>query len=84
MVASSWELHGQVKPCRPFNYISLCLAPAECIKGNVDLVFLFDGSNSLSPDEFRKIVDFMKDVMKKLSNTSYQVKVFHRIPGGRR
>uniref|UniRef100_A0A8D1EAR0 VWFA domain-containing protein n=1 Tax=Sus scrofa TaxID=9823 RepID=A0A8D1EAR0_PIG len=44
----------------------------ECIKGNVDLVFLFDGSNSLSPDEFRKIVDFMKDVMKKLSNTSYQ------------
>uniref|UniRef100_A0A8D0PD14 Integrin subunit alpha L n=1 Tax=Sus scrofa TaxID=9823 RepID=A0A8D0PD14_PIG len=44
----------------------------ECIKGNVDLVFLFDGSNSLSPEEFRKIVDFMKDVMKKLSNTSYQ------------
>nr|1DGQ_A Chain A, LEUKOCYTE FUNCTION ASSOCIATED ANTIGEN-1 [Homo sapiens]1XDD_A Chain A, Integrin alpha-L [Homo sapiens]1XDD_B Chain B, Integrin alpha-L [Homo sapiens]1XDG_A Chain A, Integrin alpha-L [Homo sapiens]1XDG_B Chain B, Integrin alpha-L [Homo sapiens]1XUO_A Chain A, Integrin alpha-L [Homo sapiens]1XUO_B Chain B, Integrin alpha-L [Homo sapiens]4IXD_A Chain A, Integrin alpha-L [Homo sapiens] len=41
-------------------------------KGNVDLVFLFDGSMSLQPDEFQKILDFMKDVMKKLSNTSYQ------------
>lgn len=44
----------------------------ECIKGNVDLVFLFDGSMSLQQDEFEKIVDFMKDVMKKLSNSSYQ------------
>nr|XP_020757278.1 integrin alpha-L isoform X1 [Odocoileus virginianus texanus] len=44
----------------------------ECIKGNVDLVFLFDGSRSLQQDEFEKIVDFMKDVMKKLSNSSYQ------------
>lgn len=45
----------------------------ECIKGNVDLVFLFDGSMSLQKDEFQKIVDFMKDVMRKLSNSSYQV-----------
>ncbi|CAK7302930.1 Integrin alpha-L [Vulpes lagopus] len=44
----------------------------ECIKGNVDLVFLFDGSMSLQQDEFQKILDFMKDVMKKLSNSSYQ------------
>ncbi|XP_012515781.1 PREDICTED: integrin alpha-L isoform X2 [Propithecus coquereli] len=44
----------------------------ECIKGNVDLVFLFDGSGSLRTDEFQKILDFMKDVMRKLSNTSYQ------------
>uniref|UniRef100_A0A8I3WY54 Integrin subunit alpha L n=1 Tax=Callithrix jacchus TaxID=9483 RepID=A0A8I3WY54_CALJA len=44
----------------------------ECIKGNVDLVFLFDGSGSLQSDEFQKILEFMKDVMKKLSNTSYQ------------
>ncbi|XP_037670888.1 LOW QUALITY PROTEIN: integrin alpha-L [Choloepus didactylus] len=44
----------------------------ECIKGNVDLVFLFDGSMSLQKDEFQKILDFMKDVMKKLSNSSYQ------------
>ncbi|XP_003795918.1 integrin alpha-L isoform X1 [Otolemur garnettii] len=44
----------------------------ECIKGKVDLVFLFDGSNSLRQDEFQKILDFMKDVMRKLSNTSYQ------------
>ncbi|XP_005351995.1 integrin alpha-L [Microtus ochrogaster] len=44
----------------------------ECMKGKVDLVFLFDGSMSLSQNEFEKIVDFMKDVMRKLSNTSYQ------------
>uniref|UniRef100_A0A8C4LZ01 Integrin subunit alpha L n=1 Tax=Equus asinus asinus TaxID=83772 RepID=A0A8C4LZ01_EQUAS len=44
----------------------------ECIKGNVDLVFLFDGSRSLQQNEFQKIVDFMKDVMKKLSNSSYR------------
>nr|XP_019572811.1 PREDICTED: integrin alpha-L isoform X3 [Rhinolophus sinicus] len=44
----------------------------ECLKGNVDLVFLFDGSLSLNKNEFQKIVEFMKDVMKKLSNSSYQ------------
>ncbi|XP_027627523.1 integrin alpha-L isoform X2 [Tupaia chinensis] len=44
----------------------------ECLKGNVDLVFLFDGSRSLQQDEFQKILDFMKDVMRKLSNSSYQ------------
>lgn len=44
----------------------------ECMKGKVDLVFLFDGSMSLNQNEFEKIVDFMKDVMRKLSNTSYQ------------
>ncbi|XP_029414937.1 integrin alpha-L isoform X2 [Nannospalax galili] len=44
----------------------------ECIKGNVDLVFLFDGSRSLDQDDFQKILNFMKDVMKKLSNSSYQ------------
>ncbi|XP_020014253.1 integrin alpha-L isoform X2 [Castor canadensis] len=44
----------------------------ECIKGNVDLVFLFDGSLSLQQKEFEKILDFMKDVMRKLSNSSYQ------------
>lgn len=48
---------------------------AECIKSKVDLVFLFDGSGSLQKEEFQKILDFMKDVMKKLSNSSYQVNV---------
>lgn len=44
----------------------------ECIKSKVDLVFLFDGSGSLKKEEFQKILEFMKDVMKKLSNSSYQ------------
>ncbi|XP_038619309.1 integrin alpha-L isoform X2 [Tachyglossus aculeatus] len=44
----------------------------ECLKGKVDLVFLFDGSESMSTENFQKIVEFMKDVMRKLSNTSFQ------------
>ena len=34
------------------------------LKGKVDLVFLFDGSRSFQKDDFQKIMDFMKDVMK--------------------
>uniref|UniRef100_A0A8C5KHI5 Integrin alpha L n=1 Tax=Jaculus jaculus TaxID=51337 RepID=A0A8C5KHI5_JACJA len=57
---------------RTVNQVPSFLISAECIKGKVDLVFLFDGSRSLEEKEFLKIVDFMKDVMKKLSNSSYQ------------
>ncbi|KAL6046403.1 hypothetical protein STEG23_021364, partial [Scotinomys teguina] len=49
-----------------------CPAYQECMKGKVDLVFLFDGSGSMNKNDFGKILDFMKDVMRKLSNTSYQ------------
>ncbi|KAK2509595.1 hypothetical protein MC885_001386, partial [Smutsia gigantea] len=44
----------------------------ECIKGNVDLVFLFDGSMSLQKDEFQKIVDFMKDFAAVQFSTAYK------------
>jgi hypothetical protein len=63
--------------------VPLHLASAECIKGNVDLVFLFDGSLSLQQKEFEKILDFMKDVMRKLSNSSYQVTMLVNVPGNR-
>ncbi|KAM9097008.1 integrin alpha-L isoform X1 [Sarcophilus harrisii] len=43
----------------------------ECLKANVDLVFLFDGSHSITNKDFEKILEFMKDVMKKLSNSSF-------------
>ncbi|XP_075345506.1 integrin alpha-L-like, partial [Mycteria americana] len=48
------------------------LAPGYqgCLRGMVDLVFLFDGSNSMSPQQFGAIRDFMVDVMEKLENTS--------------
>ncbi|KAM6188346.1 integrin alpha-L-like [Sarcoramphus papa] len=48
------------------------LAPGYqgCLPGLVDLVFLFDGSNSMSPEQFGAIRDFMVDVMEKLENTS--------------
>lgn len=82
MAAPRENQHGQSNT-RDASLGPLRLASAECIKGNVDLVFLFDGSMSLQPDEFQKILDFMKDVMKKLSNTSYQVKMLVRILGCR-
>ncbi|XP_074137392.1 integrin alpha-L isoform X2 [Sminthopsis crassicaudata] len=43
----------------------------ECLKANVDLVFLFDGSHSITNNDFEKILEFMKDVMRKLSNSSF-------------
>lgn len=83
MAAHTWESAWVGQPSETFYQVPLCLASAECIKGNVDLVFLFDGSLSLQQDEFQKILEFMKDVMKKLSNSSYQVNILVRIPGCR-
>ncbi|XP_067389054.1 integrin alpha-L-like [Emydura macquarii macquarii] len=42
----------------------------QCLKGNVDLVFLFDGSGSMNSDQFNAIKEFMIDVMEKLGNTT--------------
>ncbi|XP_020864127.1 integrin alpha-L isoform X2 [Phascolarctos cinereus] len=42
-----------------------------CLKANVDLVFLFDGSYSITNSDFKKILEFMEDVMRKLSNSSF-------------
>ncbi|XP_068607014.1 integrin alpha-D [Brachionichthys hirsutus] len=42
----------------------------ECTKKTVDLVFLFDGSRSMSEDEFNKNKAFIVDIMKSLRNTS--------------
>ncbi|XP_064204804.1 integrin alpha-X-like isoform X3 [Anguilla rostrata] len=44
----------------------------ECTKREVDLAFLFDGSESLKADDFKKNKDFIADIMKTLSNTSTQ------------
>ncbi|XP_072453658.1 integrin alpha-L isoform X2 [Notamacropus eugenii] len=43
----------------------------DCLKANVDLVFLFDGSYSIVNSDFKKILEFMEDVMRKLSNSSF-------------
>ncbi|XP_040002025.1 integrin alpha-D [Xiphias gladius] len=42
----------------------------ECTKKTVDLVFLFDGSGSMTEDEFTKNKDFIVDIMNSLKNTS--------------
>uniref|UniRef100_A0A671NA00 Integrin alpha-M-like n=1 Tax=Sinocyclocheilus anshuiensis TaxID=1608454 RepID=A0A671NA00_9TELE len=47
-----------------------CGVSAECTKREVNLVFLFDGSASMKTHEFDMNKNFIKDVMKKLSNSS--------------
>uniref|UniRef100_A0A3Q3IWD3 VWFA domain-containing protein n=1 Tax=Monopterus albus TaxID=43700 RepID=A0A3Q3IWD3_MONAL len=42
----------------------------ECTKKTVDLVFLFDGSESMKETEFNKNKEFIQDIMKSLKNTS--------------
>ncbi|XP_036069753.1 integrin alpha-D isoform X2 [Oryzias melastigma] len=42
----------------------------ECTKNKVDLVFLFDGSGSMTEEEFKKNKDFIKSIMDSLSNTT--------------
>nr|XP_033802845.1 integrin alpha-L [Geotrypetes seraphini] len=42
----------------------------ECVKRNVDMVFLFDGSGSMSSDQFNGILGFMTNVMEGLQNSS--------------
>ncbi|XP_036389074.1 integrin alpha-D [Megalops cyprinoides] len=57
----------------------------ECTKRKVDLVFLFDGSESLKIEDFKKNKEFIADIMKTLSNTSIQFaavqfsKTFHTV-----
>ncbi|XP_058868536.1 integrin alpha-D [Acipenser ruthenus] len=50
------------------------LTPAfqECTKRNVDLVFLFDGSESLKGNDFNINKNFIVDIMKNLTNSSLQ------------
>ncbi|XP_019121695.1 integrin alpha-L [Larimichthys crocea] len=42
----------------------------ECKKQTVDLAFLFDGSGSMTEEEFHKNKDFIVDIMKNLSSSS--------------
>ncbi|XP_023269435.1 integrin alpha-M-like [Seriola lalandi dorsalis] len=42
----------------------------ECTKKTVDLIFLFDGSGSMTEEEFTKNKDFIVDIMNSLKNSS--------------
>ncbi|XP_028264897.1 integrin alpha-M [Parambassis ranga] len=42
----------------------------KCTSKTVDLVFLFDGSGSMTEDEFYKNKEFIVDIMKSLKNSS--------------
>uniref|UniRef100_A0A3P8ZRH4 VWFA domain-containing protein n=1 Tax=Esox lucius TaxID=8010 RepID=A0A3P8ZRH4_ESOLU len=44
----------------------------ECTKKIVNLVFLFDGSGSMTPSEFEQNKRFIKDIMTTLKNTSFE------------
>uniref|UniRef100_A0A3B3D5Z4 VWFA domain-containing protein n=1 Tax=Oryzias melastigma TaxID=30732 RepID=A0A3B3D5Z4_ORYME len=53
-----------------FALLSLNHIFSECTKNKVDLVFLFDGSGSMTEEEFKKNKDFIKSIMDSLSNTT--------------
>ncbi|XP_054460569.1 integrin alpha-D [Anoplopoma fimbria] len=42
----------------------------DCTKKTVDLVFLFDGSRSMTEGEFRENINFIVDIMNSLKNSS--------------
>ncbi|XP_053116772.1 integrin alpha-L isoform X3 [Hemicordylus capensis] len=42
----------------------------KCLKGNLDLVFLFDGSESMTNAQFNTTLSFMIDVMEQLRNST--------------
>ncbi|KAI2668873.1 Integrin alpha-M [Labeo rohita] len=61
--------------CYQFNSSSQAVsnftaAYQECTKREVNLVFLFDGSSSMKAHEFQMNKDFIKNIMKTLSNSS--------------
>lgn len=45
----------------------------ECKNKNVNLVFLFDGSASMTENEFNKNKDFIVDIINSLKNSSIKV-----------
>ncbi|XP_043109813.1 integrin alpha-D [Puntigrus tetrazona] len=60
-----YQFNSSLKPISSFT-----AAYQECTKREVSLVFLFDGSSSMKTSEFEMNKNFIKDVMKKLSNSS--------------
>lgn len=50
-----------------------CYIFSDCTKKTVDLVFLFDGSLSMTKEEFHENKVFITDIMKSLDNTSIKV-----------
>lgn len=45
----------------------------ECTKKTVNLAFLFDGSESMTTEDFNKNKVFIKDIMNSLKNSSIKV-----------
>ncbi|KAJ8284549.1 hypothetical protein COCON_G00033990 [Conger conger] len=70
---SNSYLNGICYHFSEFKYVDN-IRPAfqECTKRKVDLVFLFDGSESLKAVDFKKTKVFINDIMKTYSNTSIQ------------
>uniref|UniRef100_A0A670JE38 Integrin subunit alpha L n=1 Tax=Podarcis muralis TaxID=64176 RepID=A0A670JE38_PODMU len=67
--------------CYLFDTITnLPIRPTECLKGNVDLVFLFDGSESMKNRDFSNITEFMIGVMDGLHNSTFAAVQFSSSP----
>ena len=54
-------------------YLIVCRAFTDCTKKTVDLVFLFDGSASMTRDVFNQSKEFILDIMNSIKNSSIKV-----------
>ncbi|XP_040002029.1 integrin alpha-L-like [Xiphias gladius] len=71
LVTEPQQLNRSQETCLyDLNQTHQCHVIPECTKKTVDLVFLFDGSGSMTEDEFTKNKDFIVDIMNSLKNTS--------------
>ena len=54
-------------------YLIVCRVFTDCTKKTVDLVFLFDGSGSLTRNDFNQSKEFILDIMNSIKNSSIKV-----------
>ncbi|KAL1006020.1 hypothetical protein UPYG_G00066870 [Umbra pygmaea] len=62
-----YEFNSQLK-----NFSNFTPAFQECTKKKVNLVFLFDGSGSMTANDFKQNKYFIKDIMNSLKNSSIE------------
>ncbi|XP_078803294.1 integrin alpha-L isoform X2 [Oryzias latipes] len=71
IITAPLSLNGSGKICKySHEGKPSCQTSEECTKNKVDLVFLFDGSRSMTEQDFEKNKDFIESIMKSLPNTT--------------
>lgn len=65
-MARSWALGVLLEGLEPLSF-------SECPRQEQDIVFLIDGSGSIFPEDFTKMLNFVKAVMSQFQKPSTQV-----------